>query len=165
MKNLRLSITLAVFSALLCGKTFAQTGESVTVNMALGSPQAVTNHAITNPDILVVSGKILDATNMKPIKNARINSDKFGDEMVQASVDEKGNYALALNKKELGEPIRIIFKIDGYKKYVIKTIDKTATFVDANIFLQPLESDEKSNATVKYILNEDPFNPLVIKLQ
>lgn len=165
MKKLKLSFIFAAFAALVCGKTFSQTGEKVVKNSTLESPQAVSNHAITNPDILVISGKILDATNLKPIKNARINSDKFGDEMVQASVDEKGNYALALNKKELGEPIRVIFKIDGYKKYVIKTIDKTASFVDANIFLQPLESDEKSNATVKYILNEDPFNPLVIQLQ
>jgi len=107
----------------------------------------------------------LDATNKQPVKNARLNFDKFGDEIVQASIDEKGNYALALNKNELGEPIRIAFKINGYKRYIIKNIDKGSTFIDANILLQPIETEEKSTAVVRYVMNEDPFNPLVIKME
>ena len=70
-----------------------------------------------------------------------------------------------MNKKELGEPIRVIFKINGYKKYMIKSIDKTRSYVDADIFLQPMESDEKSSANVKYIMSDDPFNTMVIKMQ
>ncbi|MCX6198501.1 MAG: hypothetical protein NTY88_04650 [Bacteroidetes bacterium] len=76
-----------------------------------------------------------------------------------------GNYAIALNKKELGEPVRVIFKVAGYKRYVVKNIDKQATYLDADIFLQPMESDEKSNANIKYIMGDDPFNTMVIKMQ
>ena len=113
----------------------------------------------------MVTGKIIDAVTKKPVGNAKINFDKFGEELLQASIDDNGNYALALNKKELGEPIRIVFKIAGYKRYALKNIDKTQTYLDADIFLQPMESDEKSNANIKYIMNDDPFNTMVIKMQ
>ena len=48
---------------------------------------------------------------------------------------------------------------------MVKNIDKNATYLDADIFLQPMESDEKSNASIKYIMNDDPFNTMVIKMQ
>jgi hypothetical protein len=163
-KNI-LSLGVGFLLALVCGTVSAQNTQTTGKNSLTAGPQAVTNNSVTNPDVLVVTGKIIDATTNKPVKNAKINFDKFGDELLQASIDEKGNYAIALNKKELGEPVRVIFKIAGYKRYVVKNIDKTATYVDADIFLQPLDSDTKSNAQVKYTMSEDPFNTMVIKMQ
>ena len=158
-------LSMGFLLALVCGKLSAQstekTGETKTVN----STQAVINSAVTNANVLVMTGRIVDAQTKLPITNAKINFDKFGDELLQASIDEKGNYALALNKDELGEPIRIIFRIKGYKKYTIKAFDKKMTYVDADIMLEPMDSEEKSNAQVKYTMNSDPFNPLVIKLE
>jgi hypothetical protein len=159
------ALSMGFLLAFVCGNLSAQNTSTAGKTNLTAGPQAVTNHAITNPDVLVVTGKIIDAVTQKPVSNAKINFDKFGEELLQASIDDKGNYALALNKKELGEPIRVIFKISGYKRYVIKSIDKAQTYVDADIFLQPMESDEKSNANVKYIMNDDPFNTMVIKMQ
>jgi hypothetical protein len=160
-----LTLSVGFLLAFVCGNLFAQnTSTAGNTNLA-GGPQAVVNHAVTNPDILVITGKIIDAVTGKPIANAKINFDKFGEELLQASVDDNGNYALALNKKELGEPIRVVFKVGGYKRYAIKNIDKTKTYIDADIFLQPVDSDEKSNANIKYIMRDDPFNTMVIKMQ
>lgn len=160
-----LALSTGFLFAFVYGNLSAQnTSTTGEINLTAG-PQAVANHAVTNPDVLVVTGKIIDASTNKPIGNAKINFDKFGEELLQASIDDKGNYAMALSKKELGEPVRIIFKVTGYKRYVIKNVDKAQTFVDADIFLQPLDSDEKSNANVKYILRDDPFNTMVIKMQ
>jgi len=160
-----LTLSVGFLLSLVCGNLSAQnTLTAGNTNLTAG-PQAVTNHAITNPDVLVITGKIVDAVTKLPVANAKINFDKFGDELLQASIDDKGNYALALNKKELGEPIRVIFKIAGYKRYVIKSFDKKETYVDADIFLQPVDSDEKSSADVKYIMNDNPFSSLVIQMQ
>ncbi len=160
-----LTLSVGILLFFVYGNVSAQdkstTGET---NLTAG-PQAVTNHAVSNPDVLVITGKIVDAASEKPIGNAKINFDRFGEELIQASVDKAGNYAIALNKKELGEPVRLIFKVAGYKRYVVKNIDKNATYLDADIFLQPMESDEKSNASIKYIMNDDPFNTMVIKMQ
>ncbi len=160
-----LTLSVGFLLALVCGNLSAQSTLSAGKTNLTAGPQAVTNHAIANPDVLVVTGKILDAETGKPIVNAKINFDKFGEELLQASIDDKGNYALALNKKELGEPVRLVFKISGYKRFTIKGIDKAQTYIDADIFLQPMESEEKSNANVKYQMNNDPFNTMVIKMQ
>ena len=160
-----LTLSVGFLLSLVCGNLSAQNTLTAGQTNLTAGPQAVTNHAITNPDVLVVTGKIVDAVTKLPISNAKINFDKFGDELLQASIDDKGNYALALNKKELGEPIRVIFKIAGYKRYVIKSFDKKETYVDADIFLQPMDSEEKSSADVKYIMNDNPFSTLVIKMQ
>lgn len=151
--------------AFVCGNLSAQNTSTTGKTNLTAGPQAVTNHAVTNPDVLVVTGKMIDASTNKPISNAKINFDKFGEELLQASIDDKGNYAIALNKKELGEPIRVMFKVAGYKRFVIKSVDKNQTYLDADIFLQPIESDEKSNANIKYIMSDDPFNTMVIKMQ
>ena len=160
-----LTLVVGFVLALACGNLSAQNtltnGKTVQINDA----QAVANHAITNPDVLVVTGKIIDASTNEPITNAKINFDKFGDELLKASIDNKGNYAIALNKKELGEPVRVTFKIAGYKRFTIKSVDKWQTYMDADIFLQPMESEEKSNANIKYVLSDDPFNTMVIKMQ
>lgn len=163
--KIMLSLGLGFLLALTCGNLSAQTSNSTGTNTLSAGPQSVMNNAVTNPDVLVVTGKIIDATSKKPIQNAKINFDKFGDELLQASIDAKGNYAIALNKKELGEPVRVIFKIAGYKKYVVKNVDKNVNYLDADIYLQPLNSEEKSQANVKYVMNEDPFNTMVIKMQ
>lgn len=163
----KFSFTLALgfLLALVCGNLSAQSTSTTGETSLTAGPQSVANHAVTNPNVLVLTGKIIDAQANKPITNARINFDKFGDELLQASIDDKGNYALALNKKEIGEPVRIIFRIPGYKKFVVKSIDKSKTYVDLNVYLQPLESDEKSNGQVTYKLDDNPFNPLVIQMQ
>lgn len=160
-----LTLSVGFLLSLVCGNLSAQNTLTAGQTNLTAGPQAVTNHAITNPDVLVVTGQIIDAVTRKPISNAKINFDKFGEELLQASIDDKGNYALALNKKELGEPIRVIFKIAGYKRYVIKSFDKKETYVDADIFLQPMDSEEKSSADVKYIMSDDPFSTMVIKMQ
>ncbi len=160
-----LTFTVGFLLAFVCGNLSAQNTSTAGKNNISNEAQHVSNAAITNPDVLVITGKMLDATNRKPIAGAKINFEKFGDELLQASIDEEGNYALAMNKKELGEPIRVIFKIEGYKRYTIKSIDKSRTYIDADIFLQPLESEEKSTADIKYTLSDDPFNVMVIKMQ
>ena len=155
---------ICLIGIVICGNLSAQDVQKDDASLSAG-PQAVTNHAVTNPDVLVVTGKIIDAVTKLPIANAKINFDKFGEELLQASIDNKGNYALAMSKKELGEPVRVIFKVAGYKRYVIKKINKSSSYVDADIYLQPLDSNEKSAAQVKYIMNDDPFNTMVIKMQ
>ncbi|MFN8308771.1 MAG: hypothetical protein U0T73_02295 [Chitinophagales bacterium] len=128
----------------------------------LSTTQEVVNLMINHPDILVVTGKIYDAETQKPITDARINFNKFGDELLKAAIDKDGNYALAIQKKEIGDPISIIFKVEGYRKYTAYNIKKSAAVVDLDLKLQPDFSKENSSA-VKYVLNDDPFNTLVIK--
>ena len=160
-----LTLSVGFLLALVCGNLSAQNTSTAGKTDLTASIQTVTNKAITNPDVLIITGKITDAATKLPIGKAKINFEKFGDELLQASIDEKGNYALALNKNELGEPIRLIFKVAGYKRYVIKNIDKKQTYVDADIYLEPTDGDGKSNAAVKYVMSDDPFNTMVIKMQ
>ena len=159
------SLGLGFLLALVCGNLNAQSTPTTGETSLTAGPQSVANHAVTNPNVLVVTGKILDAKTGKPIANAKINFDKFGDELLQASIDDKGNYALALNKKEIGEPVRVIFRIAGYKKFVVKSLDKSKTYADVDVYLQPMESEEKSNGNITYKMDDNPFNPLVIQMQ
>ncbi len=140
--NVILSLGVGFLLAVVCGNLSAQNTQTTGKTSLTAGPQAVTNHVVTNPDVLVVTGKILDASTKQPIQNAKINFDKFGDELLQASIDAKGNYAIALNK-----------------------VDKSVNYLDADIYLQPTKADEKSEGQVKYIMNEDPFNTMVIKMQ
>jgi hypothetical protein len=160
-----LAVALVLASGPLCGNLFAQSAETAPAKTTAGGPQAVTNQAVINPDVLVITGKIYDATTMAAVKNAKINFDGFGEELIQASIDDNGNYALALNKNELGESIRVIFKIGGYKRFIAKGIDKSQTFVDIDVYLQPMGTEDKSDGNVTYKMNDDPFNPLVIQMQ
>src|SRR5271156_1977094 len=82
----------------------------------LPSTQAVMNSVVNHPDLMVITGRIMDAETQLPITDAKINFDKFGDELVNAAIDKEGNYALTINKKEVGDQIRIIFKIEGYER-------------------------------------------------
>lgn len=129
----------------------------------LPSTQAVLNTAAGQSDVMVLSGKIVDAETYQTIKDARINFDKFGDELVAASLDKDGNYAVALNKKAMGEQVRVIFKIDGYQKYIAKAIHTNASLVGLDLYLRADEAREASAADVKYALSDDPFNKMIIK--
>ena len=114
-----ITLGLGFLLALACGNLSAQT--SSTGSSSSSETQAVLNSAVNNPNVLVVTGKIINAETGKPIKYSDLNFNKFGDEVLSASVDENGNYALAINKKEIGTPVRLVFRIPGYKKYIAKT--------------------------------------------
>ena len=129
----------------------------------LPTTQAVMNSVVNHPDLMVITGRIMDAETQLPITDAKINFDKFGDELVNAAIDKDGNYALAINKKEVGDQIRIIFKIEGYERYIAKAVKCDKPFVDLDLNLWPDGSKQASNANIKYTLSSDPLNTLVIK--
>ena len=157
--------SLGLFFLGLCltiGQLSAQSNETKTTKL-LPSTQAVMNSVINHPDLMVITGRIMDAETQLPITDAKINFDKFGDELVNAAIDKYGNYALAINTKEVGEQVRIIFKIEGYQRYTAKAVKCDKPYVDLDLNLWPDGSKEASNASIKYTLNDDPFNTLVIK--
>lgn len=141
----------------------AQTVSTTKTVKLLSSTQAVMNSVVNNPDMMVITGRIVDAETQLPITNAKINFDKFGDELVNAAIDKQGYYALAINKKEVGEQIRVIFKIEGYQRYIAKSIKCDKSYVDLDLNLWPDDSKQVSTANIKYTLSDDPFNTLVIK--
>lgn len=155
-------VLILVSLGLMAGQVSAQSC-AVGKSKLLPSTQAVINSAANHPDMMVISGRIVDAETYQAITDAKINFDRFGDELVNAAIDKDGNYALALNKKEMGEQIRVIFKIDGYQKFIAKSIRTSSPMVGLDLYLKADESKESSTATVKYVLNDDPFNTLVIK--
>jgi hypothetical protein len=129
----------------------------------LPSTQAVINSVVNHPNLMIITGRIIDAETKLPITDAKINFDKFGDELVNASIDKDGNYALAINKNEVGDQIRVIFKIEGYQRYIAKAVKCDKPFVDVDLNLWPDGSKESSNANIKYTMNDDSFNTLVVK--
>ena len=141
------------------GQLSAQTAQT----KLLPSTQAVMNSVINHPDLMVITGRITDAETKLPITDAKINFDKFGDELIHAAIDKDGNYALAISKTEVGDQVRIIFKIEGYKSYIAKSVKCDKTFVDLDLNLWPDASRQASNANIKYTLNDDPFGTLVVK--
>jgi hypothetical protein len=159
MKKLVLYLSVLVFTL---SQLTAQATEPKTTKL-LPSTQAVMNSVVNHPELMVVTGKIMDAETSLPITDAKINFDKFGDELVNAAVDKDGNYALAINKKEVGDQIRVIFKIEGYQRYTAKAIKCDRPFVDLDLSLWPDDSKETSTANIKYTLSNDPSNTLVIK--
>ncbi len=160
--NLILGLTTLL--AVLCGNLSAQNATSLG-QASVKAPVATVNNAPANQDVLVVTGRIIDNDTKQPIKNARINFNKFGEELLHASIDDNGNYSIVLNKKELGEPIRVIFKIAGYKRFVVKSVSKSISNLTADLFLEPEESDNKSSGTVQFKMDDSPFNTTVIKMQ
>jgi len=127
------------------------------------STQAVMKSVVNNPDLMIITGRIRDAESNLPITDAKINFDKFGDELVNAAIDKDGNYALALNRKEVGDQIRIIFKIEGYQRYIAKSVKCDKDIVDLDLNLRPDDSKQASSASIRYTLSDDPNNTLVIK--
>ena len=163
--QIKLILGVTVLLAMVCGNLSAQTTPAAGENNLTTASATVSNSAANNQDVLVLTGRILDAESKQPIKNAKINFDKFGEELMHASIDDNGNYSIVLNKKELGEPIRVIFKIAGYKRFVVKSVSKSVNHLTADLFLEPEENTAKSNANVKYIMDDSPFNTMVIKMQ
>lgn len=156
----RLILILAILG-IITGQASAQS--CGTKAKLLPTTQAVINSAANHPDMMVITGKIVDAETYNTITDAKINFDKFGDELVSAAIDKEGNYAIALNKKEIGEQVRVIFKIEGYQKFIAKSIRTSSPMVGLDLYLKTDESRNTSTATMKYVLNDDPFNTLVIK--
>ena len=159
---MRTFIALFLAFSLAAGQLAAQSSDTKTTKL-LSTTQAVMNSMVKNPDIMIITGRIVDADTRLPITDAKINFDKFGDELVNAAIDKDGNYALALNKTEIGDPVRIIFKIEGYQRYIAKAVRKTKSVVDLDLYLSPDHSHDASSARVSYSLSDDPFNTLVIK--
>jgi hypothetical protein len=161
--KINLILGVGFLLALVCGNLSAQntqtTGENNLTTASTAAPKLSANQ-----DVLVMTGRIIDAESKEPIKNAKINFDKFGEELMHASIDDNGNYSIVLNKKELGEPIRVIFKIAGYKRFVVKSVKKSVTHLTADLFLEPEETAAKSNASIKFT-DDSPFNTTVIKMQ
>jgi hypothetical protein len=157
----RLVLVLLVLS-IAVGQASAQKCETKGVKL-LSTTQEVLNMVVNHPDMLVITGKIRDAETKQPITDARINFDKFGDELMCAAIDKDGNYALALNKKEIGEQVRVIFKIEGYEKYIAKAVNSNKPIVDVDLNLWPDDSKSSSTADMKYKLSDDPFGTLVVK--
>ena len=155
-------ILILVTFGLLIGPNTTQAAKAMSAKL-LPTTQAVINSVVNNPDLMVITGRIVDAENYQPITDAKINFDKFGDELVSAAIDKDGNYALALSKKEVGEQVRIIFKIDGYQKYIARAVRTNSPVVDLDLYLRADDSKDVSTARVKYALSDDPFNTLVIK--
>jgi hypothetical protein len=120
------------------------------------------NTVICNPNLVVITGRVIDASTKEPITDAKINFDKFGEELVSAAIDHEGNYALALDKREIGSTIRIIFKIEGYQRYVAKAMKINKPIQDLDLLLRP-DSYAAITATTQYSLSSDAFNTLVIK--
>ena len=162
--KINLILGVGFLLALVCGNLSAQSTQT-TGKTNLATANAPANNTVTNQDVLVMTGRIIDAESKQPITNAKINFDKFGEELMHASIDVNGNYSIVLNKKELGEPIRVIFKITGYKRFVVKNVRKSVSNVTADLFLEPEDNTAKSNANVKFTSDDSPFNTMVIKMQ
>jgi len=159
-------ISMALILNLLTAGVFGQCTATSGAKSAkqLSSIQAVKNGLVNHPDLMVITGRIIDAETKQPITDARINFDKFGDELVSAAIDKEGNYALALNKKEIGEQVRIIFKVDGYQRYIAKSVRSDKPLVSLDLRLRPDGSKQGNNmADMKYSLSDDMSNTMVVK--
>lgn len=159
------NLIAAIVAVILSASVFSQEVLNISIQQKRGASQEQTaaSKNMADDNVLIISGKILNANTQQAIGKTRINLDKFGDELLQASVDMDGNYAIALKKNELGEPIRITFKVPGYKKFVVKNISKNQSFVDVNILLEPETLTNKSTNEVQFQNNNDPFNPMVLR--
>jgi len=95
------------------------------------------------------------------VTQAKLNFAKTGEQLINAAVDEKGNFAIAINKLAMGNANNLLIKIAGYEDFKIKKINKTGNQKRMDIRLNPDEANRTSNA--KYHLSDDPYNTLVIK--
>lgn len=120
------------------------------------------SHLAEGKNILIITGKLIDAMTNNPITNAKINFDSFGDEVAFAAVDKTGNYTIALNKDATGKLMRILFKVKGYNQYNLKTIKNNAQRLALDLKLMPEGSGSRSNADAKYIIDSDQSGKLTI---
>ncbi len=158
MKTLRTALLSFCLLGGLFGQNLMAQSQSDITNL-LPSTQAVMNAVVSNPNLVIVTGRIVDALTNLPITDAKINFSKFGTELVNAAIDKNGNYALALDKTKLGDQIKLLFNVEGYDNFVAKALSKVAPIVDVDLRLTP----SSNNTTYKYTLSDDPFNKLVIK--
>lgn len=154
MKRERLILGLVV---LLLGATLSVSAQ--TANETLAKAQS---HIADNKDVLIITGKLIDAVSNTPITNAKINFDSFGEEISFAAIDKDGNYTIALNKDISGKIMRIMFKVKGYNQYSLKTVKTDAQQLSLNLKLMPEGSGNKSDADAKYIINSDESGKLTI---
>ena len=153
---LGLGLILGVFGNQLSAQETAKTTDSTT-------PEAVIAEAGKNSDLLIITGTLYNAKTGMPIEDIRMNLEKFGDELHEASMDKSGSYAISLIKEELGGPTRIIFKIPGYKKFIAKHIDKSAKNLAMDIYLEPEAEEGKSTSKITYSFVNDGFNTMIVK--
>jgi hypothetical protein len=122
---------------------------------------AVIHAAVSNPNAIVISGKLIDAATSQPIRNAKLKFAKANEVVLNAAIDEKGNYAIALDKSAFGKSANVMLKIAGYEDFKLRKISKINDLHQVDMRLKP---DEKNHPTaVRYQLNDDPYNTLVIK--
>lgn len=123
--------------------------------------QAVLNSIVSYPDVIIVTGRLVDMASSAPIANAKLNIAKLGEGIINAAVDEKGNYALAIDKNKIDAKSKLVFMVNGYESSTPKRIRKDVAFVDMDVRLTPDESNQPMLG--RYVMNDEPFSPLVIK--
>lgn len=123
--------------------------------------QAVINSVVNRNDVIILTGRLIDVVNYSPIVNAKLNLSEMGAGIINAAVDENGNYALALDKNVVNASSRIEFKVNGYETVSKKLRKKSADYIDMDVRLQPDESQQP--VVVRYSMGNDPFSPLVMK--
>ena len=123
--------------------------------------QAVLNSVVSHPDVIIITGRLIDVASSNPIANAKLNVAQLGEGIINAAVDEKGNYALAIDKSKVDAKSKLVFKVNGYDASAPKRIRKDIAFVDMDVRLTPDESSQPLSG--KYVMNDEPFSPLVIK--
>jgi hypothetical protein len=145
--------------SLIANTTFAQS--SLICDKSSSVTQKVIQVAANNPNAMVISGKLIDAATSQPVKNAKLKFAKANEVVLNAAVDEKGNYAIAVDKSAMGKSVNILLKIAGYEDFKMKKINKNSNLHQADMRLVPDEKNQ--SAAIKYHLSDDPYNTLVIK--
>lgn len=123
--------------------------------------QAVLNTVVTNPNVIIITGKLVNASTSSPITDAIVKLANVSKGLLNAAVDKNGNFALALDKDAITPSTGLTFKIEGFEDYTVKKIKRNQAFVEMDIRLLPDET--KQPTVVKYVLTDDPYNTLVIK--
>jgi len=158
MKNLFITVLMAL------GFAFSlQAQQSPTPPMG-SEIQQVAASLTRNGTAIVITGTIKDLLQNKYITNAQISLSGFGRELIDASVDNIGHYAIALDKSQLKFPITLKIHIKGYKKFVIRDLNPTADVIYADINLVP-EPDMfyRDEPNKKVLMTDEPFSSLIIQ--
>lgn len=153
-----------LFMALLIASGTNLFAQSVKEPNRHKTPQEVANLLTTNPNAIILTGKVIDIVNHHAITNGEISLSGAGKELIDATVDHNGIYAIALDKSELRFPIHVKIRIEGYKKFIIKDLMPTSDVIYSDILLTPEQDvyyhDEPSK---KILMTDDPFTKLIIQ--
>lgn len=107
-----------------------------------------------NPDLFVIRGTIQDAYSQRAIGNDQIGFNDFGPEILMADLDDRGNFVMVFDRTKVSFPMRMKFKIDGYKKFVARGIDPDENEAWLDIDLEPVDrtapADERSWVSTAY---------------